>query len=557
VSEIARLSSPIADLEPRYDVVVVGSGYGGAIAACRLAADRRSVCVLERGREIRPGAYPDTLARAIADVQVDHPGRHLFSPTALFDVRLNRDINVLVGCGLGGTSLINANVALRPEAWVFRDTRWPEGLRTDLRRLDRCFALATEELGTTEYPADAPALSKYAALEHMAASIGGRVTPAPINVAFTASAQDEDGGHCRLCGDCVTGCNYGAKRTVLATYLKKAHRRGARIFTEAAVQSVEPVAGGGWLVRFDVPGAAARPGDPARFAVRADIVVLAAGTLGSTEILLRSSDPSRGARRLALSPELGRHFTGNGDVLAIAYNCDTPIEGLGAGDRHPDPQRPVGPCITGVIDLRRTGPPELESVVQEGSIPGALRGVIPAVLGGAAALWGTQGSPPPVGGPAEPVSRWGRYLAGGYRGAARRTQVFLVMAHDDAGGRMTLEDDRLRIHWPGVAEQPIFAHVHERLARATAAVGGTYVASRFRPVTVHPLGGCRMGDDAGHGVVDHRGRVFDDDGGVHPGLYVCDGSVIPRSLGVNPLLTIAALAERTCDLLLHPHWRFP
>src|SRR5262245_22703355 len=117
---MARLSSSVADLKRRYDAVVVGSGYGGAIAACRLAQAGFRVCVLERGREIRPGEYPDTAAKAAGEIQVDLPGRHLFSPTALFDFRLNQEVNVLVGCGLGGTSLINANVALKPEDWVFR-----------------------------------------------------------------------------------------------------------------------------------------------------------------------------------------------------------------------------------------------------------------------------------------------------------------------------------------------------------------------------------------------------------------------------------------------------
>src|SRR5689334_16577364 len=100
---MARLSSSVVDIKPRYDVVVVGSGYGGAIAACRLAEAGDKVCVLERGREIRPGEYPDTAFKAAGEVQLDLPSGHLRSPTALFDFRLNRDMNVLVGCGLGGT----------------------------------------------------------------------------------------------------------------------------------------------------------------------------------------------------------------------------------------------------------------------------------------------------------------------------------------------------------------------------------------------------------------------------------------------------------------------
>jgi cholesterol oxidase len=535
--------------------VIVGSGYGGAIAACRLAEARWSVCVLERGREIRPGEFPDTLGKALAEVQVDRPGGHLASPTGLFDFRLNRDINVLVGCGLGGTSLINANVALRPERWVFEDDAWPEGLHTDLVRLLRCFAIAKGVLGPSAYPATNPPLLKRAALQQMATSLGRPIVQTPINVTLTIPSshrRDEHGG-CQLCGDCVTGCNYNAKRTVLTTYLERAHREGASIFTEAAVESVECDGNGWWVVRFDEPGLL-RGGEPARLSVRARVVVLAAGTLGSTEILLRSGDASRGPRRLVLSDQLGQHFSGNGDTLAAAYNCDAPIDGVGAGARHSNLHEPVGPCITGTIvyreqDVQRR---ELEMIIQDAAIPGALSPVLPALLGGAAALWGTQMSVQRSFGIIDQVNRWGRYLAGAYHGATRRTQLFLVMAHDGARGRMTLEDNRLRIHWPGIDRLPIFDLVHRRLAEATAALGGTYVPNPVRPITVHPLGGCRMGNNPDSGVVDHRGRVFRRNGGVYDGLYVCDGSVIPRSLGVNPLLTIAALAERTSSLMLQP-----
>src|SRR5438876_6083737 len=133
-----RLSSSIADLEEHYDVVVVGSGYGGAVAASRLARARTAkgqslnICVLERGRELQPGDYPDTLAGVIGESQVDAPSGHFRSRSGLYDFRVNADLNVILGCGLGGTSLINANVALPPERWVIEDQAWPDGLRNDL-----------------------------------------------------------------------------------------------------------------------------------------------------------------------------------------------------------------------------------------------------------------------------------------------------------------------------------------------------------------------------------------------------------------------------------------
>ena len=149
-------------------------------------------------------------------------------------------------------------------------------------------------------------------------------------------------------------------------------------------------------------------------------------------------------------------------------------------------------------------------------------------------------------------------LHGPYAGAVRNTQTYLLMCHDKGDGKMYLEDDRLRISWPGVGEQPIFERANERLLEATRPLGGTYVINptwstltKHNLITVHPLGGCTMSDDAEHGVVNHKGQVFSGKNGqdVHKGLYVSDGSIIPRPLGVNPFLTISALAERNSALL--------
>src|SRR5579863_9531266 len=128
---MARLSAPIENLNGHYTVVVVGSGYGAAIAASRLARAGQQVCVLERGREFQPGEYPDTEAEALAETQAELPSGHVGSRAGLYDFHVNPDVNVFVGCGLGGTSLINGNVAVRAEPRVFDDARWPQALRDD------------------------------------------------------------------------------------------------------------------------------------------------------------------------------------------------------------------------------------------------------------------------------------------------------------------------------------------------------------------------------------------------------------------------------------------
>lgn len=147
---------------------------------------------------------------------------------------------------------------------------------------------------------------------------------------------------------------------------------------------------------------------------------------------------------------------------------------------------------------------------------------------------------------------------GAYRGAVRNTQTMMAMSHDDATGRLFLEDNRLRISWPDVGAQPNFARVNERIKQATTALGGTYLKNPLSNqlmgqdlITVHPLGGCIMAASAETGVVNHKGQVFAGAQGtdVYNSLYVSDGSVIPRALGVNPLLTISAVAERCCAFM--------
>src|SRR6185369_7084860 len=148
-----RLSSPIGSIKPRYDVVVIGSGYGGSITASRLARAGKSVCVLERGRERQPGEFPNTVLEGGAEMQMDLPAGHAGSRTGMFDFHVNHDISVLVGCGLGGTSLINANVSIRPDSRVFDDPRWPEALRREEgKRLRAGFELAEQMLGANPYP---------------------------------------------------------------------------------------------------------------------------------------------------------------------------------------------------------------------------------------------------------------------------------------------------------------------------------------------------------------------------------------------------------------------
>ncbi|MGE4149979.1 MAG: GMC family oxidoreductase N-terminal domain-containing protein [Hyphomicrobiaceae bacterium] len=549
-----RLGSELSALVPHYDAIVVGSGYGGGVSASRLARMGLRVAVLERGREFLLGEFPDTLLEAQREFHVsDHVrGREFdFGPKAgLFDLRLGRDMHVLVGCGLGGTSLINANVSLPPDPRVWEDPAWPNELLHD-GDLAKGFRRAERMLRPVPYP-NKVRLDKLSALGTAAKALESQAICPPIAVAFERKANHAGVVQpaCTLCGDCCSGCNVGAKSTVQMTYLPDAVNHGAQIFTEVDVRHVrkEP---GGWRVFFRRTGNE-RPGfDVPEQTVSAGIVVLAAGSLGSTEILLRSRDNG-----LPVSKRLGTQFTGNGDVLAFAYNNDVEINAVGIGTQPKPSWIPPGPCIAGLIDLRDTSRLEDGFVIEEGVLPSGLAPLLPHLFADGAAATGIDTDTGVEDAAAEAKRRLESRLLGAYHGAMRNTQTFLVMAHDDAGGTMRLVDDGIEVHWPGVSKQRIFETIGTALYKATAATGGTYVRNPLQSplfgnnlITVHPLGGCPMGQDSSRGVVNHGCEVFDATPGasgdaVHEGLYVCDGAVMPRSLGVNPLLTISAVSER-------------
>jgi len=546
-----RLASPIEDLRPHYTVVVIGSGYGGAITASRLSRAGQSVCVLERGRERQPGEFPDTTPEALEEMQMDLPVGHVGSRTGLFDLHSNPDMNVLVGCGLGGTSLINANVSIRAEARVFEDLRWPKALRDEKQEaLNAGYTLAEAMLRPRPYPDSYPKLKKLEAMQKSAEAMGQKFYRTAINVNFEEGVNEAGVFQkaCNNCGDCCSGCNVGAKNTVLMNYLPDARRHGAEIFCETSVRYLERGANGKWLVHFQVLDTGREKFDAPLLTVSADLVVLAAGALGSTEILLRSKE-----KGLPVSERLGQGFSGNGDVLGFAYNNQTAIHGIGFGTRPPSEVGPVGPTITGIIDIRNQEKLEDDIIIEEGAVPGALAPILPAMLGTASALMGTNTAPGQA--VEQELRKLDSAVHGAYHGAVKHTQTFLVMGHEGQGssGTMKLEDDRLRINWPGVGSRPIFEKVDKRLVQTTQALSGIYTRDPIWSellgkslVTVHPLGGCNMADSAEQGVVNHENKVFSSTTGeqTHEGLYVCDGAVVPTSLGVNPLLTISALSER-------------
>ncbi|MEM6456776.1 MAG: FAD-dependent oxidoreductase [Acidobacteriota bacterium] len=547
-----RLASDPARLGDRYATVVVGSGYGGAITAARLAMRGEAVCVLERGKEWPLGSFPETGGALAGNLRSK---RH---PFGLFDYYVCRDIDVLKGSGLGGTSLVNASVAIRPDADVFDDPRWPSALRTAASSgaLWDDYGRAEQVLRVGHHPRF-DGLTKVARMRARAAAAeGAEIAPVNLAVNFDVDGVNASGAQqhpCIDCGNCITGCNRGAKNTLDRNYLPLAKRHGAEIFTRVEVRSVmvDP-AGDGYrltVVVRDIDGARATR------TIGARRVILSAGALGSTEILLRSA-----AAGLPVSSRLGHGFSGNGDYLGLAYNGEMRTDVLGFGNQPDSPRSAVapGPTIVSVVRYDRHGPIGQRLAIEDfTTFPSGLvdlfRRTLPAL-----ALTGVDtdhGVRDKLG----ELQRIGRdYLRWDPDGAANHSMVYLVMAFDDGGGTIGLDrDGKVEITWPSVRTDPVFAHIDRELEAHARSFGATYVhLDRWNPwrgggnlITAHPLGGCNLADDADGGVVDDRAQVYDGTGGVHAHLHVIDGAMVPMPIGVNPFLTISALAEHVAHRL--------
>ncbi len=540
------LSKPWEERKTDYDFIVVGSGYGGAITAARIATaaliPKPTLCILERGNEWPIGTFPDSLEEVLPATRND------LNPLGLYELLNFRDISVIKGSGLGGTSLINANVAIVPDRDIFQRAGWPRTLSYEAMQAYYDRARAT--LAATPHPR-ALALAKVQALDKRAQQLGSRAEPLTLAVNFSIDGPNPYGvgqKPCTDCGDCVTGCNVGAKNTLYMNYLPMARNAGAEIFIQTRVEWIEKLAGGGWRVHGQhQQGLGSEP-----FTIDARHVILAAGSLNSTEILLRSE-----MHGLRVSPELGRGFGGNGDFFGLAYNGNYQTDVLGYGTKHsvqPGDSHPPGPSIVGLIRYNSNLPLEQRISVEDFSFPSAY------VLGAKMAFAALHGEDTDVGDEAAKRQRifadFNPLRTYFPDGALNHTMLYLVMGQDDARGTMVLEtpwndpEGQLRIDWDEAGQQVVFTRMNEELRRHACALGASFISNPtwniFRTrhlITAHPLGGCPIGEDYLHGAVDEFGRVFSGDGSVHEGLFVSDGALIRSALGVNPFLTISALAE--------------
>jgi cholesterol oxidase len=511
-------------VRPVYDVVVVGSGFGGGIAACRLAEAGKSVCVLERGRRFGREDFID---------DPDDAPRLLFhdslNPDGLLDIRMMRDVTVITAAGVGGGSLVYANVQLRAPGDVF-DAGWPDAI--DRTQLDPWYDRTEEALQPRTTPPD-PALPKVRAFAAAGTHAGRTAELLPIAVHFGEprrhpfSNVPQEG--CQNLGRCDLGCPVHAKNTVDITYVARAEQHGAEVYPHHLVTDLEPPGepGGRWRIGFQTLGGGKRG------TVEATTVVLAAGTVGSTRLLLKN-----GRRLPRLSPALGSRFSGNGDALGMAFDPKAPdVQGA---------RNDYGPVMTSRLDYTV----ERGLMIADGGLPAnfdvlldVARGVN-VIRGWRRWLLRLRHLLALLGNTDQQLSP--RVVDLAKRSADTDALVFLMIGRDAADGQMRLTPlfRDLDIRWSKASSAQLFEDL-ERSAKelAQAAQATPFYALEGGPLstftTVHPLGGCPMADDPAAGVVDDLGKVHG-----YEGLYVLDGSIVPTSLGVNPSKTIAALAER-------------
>ncbi len=548
------------------DVLVVGSGYGGAVAAARFAGSRRGdaqavIWLLERGSEYRTGTFPSRFAELPGHVRFGMQdgkaprGRD----EGLFDVRIGKDVSALVGNGLGGGSLINAGVMEEPLDTVFVPEKgWPKDLT--YASLQGGYKKVREMLKPQPVPAgwEPPKLRVLRAL----ADDGDEFKRCDVAVHFGPGPAPSHAGvamqPCTHCGDCVTGCNQGAKGSLDTNYLAWARARGVQLFCGGAVHWLRLDEGGGWSVHWDYTERSLRhPEAPP--AIRARHVVLAAGALGSTEILLRSKD-----KGLALSAQLGKHFSANGDYLMAGVGHATAVhasanEACDAGERG---HRGVGPTISGLIQPTKERP----FAIEEFAVPAALRSVLGELVG--TLDWFTPSPRSVAGSRGHPDS----FVVDD--DAVEHISLFGLMGDDGADGVLSLPappehhavEGTVRIDWKNARVLPAIEAMRAWTAQRIERDGTKCVPGGPRQslldrlglplVTVHPLGGCRMGDGPDDGVVNQWGELLSVDAGtpLHA-MAVLDGSIVPSALGINPALTIAALAERAVPKLME-RWGF-
>ena len=511
-----------------WDFIIVGSGFGGSVTACRLAQKGQKVLVLERGRRWPQQAYP---IRESWIFDPDEPEKQ----NGWLDLRLFGKMNVIQGAGIGGGSLVYANVSVEGRPELFGE---PWGGQISYADLKPYYDRVKKFMNVQAVP-DNQVSARFKLMKEAAEKAGyrDRVTPVDLCVEFdpnydmsnwseidradefSLTHHNQHGvevGTCVHCGNCDIGCRYGAKSTLEKNYIPVAEGSGAEFRPLHIVRRIEPSTAG-YAVQFDrVIDGKLVPGKES-----AKNVILAAGSLGSTELLLRNRDEYKTLPNV--SARLGHGWTSNGDLITPAYYQDF----------QPLPHK--GPVITSAIDFLDGTFKGQKFWIQDGGYPNLLvnclrhlkqrtaqkiADALETVLDDNIMLWFSQGLD------------------------AGDGRLYLGRRWGWPFGRQ-----HLKLDWNLETNAALFDAILDMQVKLSEVTNGKPVMpvvalwKTLRTIiTPHPLGGCNMGTTAANGVVDHKGELFG-----YRGLYVLDGAIIPKPIGRNPSRTIAALAERAVE----------
>ena len=523
-----------------FDVIIIGSGFGGAVTSCRLAEKGMNVLILERGRRWDPEDYPNEPDDDwVYDVKEPH------MQNGWLDLRTFDDMMVAMGAGVGGGSLIYANVSLIPPKRTF-DEGWPpeitfEGLEPYYEEVGRMLNL--QKIPRNQLT------KRYKLTQEAAEKLGytDRFDSVPLTVTFDPewsydlddpfnekhsktwiNDQGKEQGTCVHLGNCDIGCPVKAKNTLDFNYIALAEQYGAEVRPLHFVKYIEPE-DGSYRVHFD------RLQERQRFqgSEVAPRVILAAGSIGSTEILLRSRDQYKALPDL--SHFLGHNWSSNGDFLTPAIHKDREISST------------QGPTITSAVDFLDGEEVEQRFILEDGGFPDILGNYLEEKVDQGIKRFRNRKFKVLL----EAVGEVMRM-----RDPLNHVMPWFANGVDAANGRLYLGrywyapcKRKLKLDWEIDRSEELIESIiqmHKRFAEATG--GDIWVSPTWSVlknlITPHPLGGCNIGTSPENGVVNHRGEVFG-----YPNLYVADGAIVPKAIGLNPSRTIAALAERIAHLM--------
>jgi cholesterol oxidase len=527
-------------MSQKFDVIVIGSGFGGAVVACRLAQAGARVLVLERGRRWTKDQYP----RKAADAWLfEHTKPEKLN--GWLDLRFFKGMAVAQGAGVGGGSLCYSSVVMEANPKRFEQGWLPEITYSELVPY---YDKVRKMMGVRPIPPEQHT-QRYQLMQQAAQKLGysDRFQSLPLAVSFDpewnynlpdplnekhskqfVNHQGQKQGTCIHLGNCDIGCDVHAKNTLDLNYIPAAERHSAEVRPLHLVRYIQPD-GDGYRVIFD----RIEDGKFIRGEEQGKIVVIAAGSLGSTELLLRCRDQYRTLPQVSRS--LGKNWSANANVLTPDfYSKDVKV------------RQSIGPTITAAIDFT-DGSFEGESfIIEDDGFPNLLLNAVTAKLNSGNGF--------------NPFALALRnHLRRGLdeKNPLSNVMVWLGAGVDAADGQLSLGRNWLapwkkdiKLNWNvGQSKAAIDAilNLQEQLSQANG--GHLYVPLYWKLLrsllTVHPLGGCKMGNTVEDGVVDHKGEVFG-----YKNLYVADGAILPQAVGRNPSMTIAALAERVAHLMV-------